>query len=336
MAATIYDIAREAGVSIATVSRVQNNHANVSAKTRARVLKVCERLSYQPNVPARNLALQKSSLISAVVPMVGNYFYNEVLGGFQDRLKESQYELMVFSAATLEDVDLQLGRATQSGLSAGALLLSTPVSAKTLRLVKDSKSPVVAVDTRHPSLDTVSVDNEYGGHLATSALIEKGNRRIGLVMASRESLPAASRQQGYCAALSEAGICCDEKLIYVSSEDHHHGYSESSGYRGAKHLLNIVDDLDAIFATSDVQAFGVMHAVREAGLNIPGDISVIGYDDLSVSRHLGLTTVRQPMFEMGRTAVDRLLGHIGAARSAIAETVFLPELIERTTTTSRV
>ncbi|NND73073.1 MAG: LacI family DNA-binding transcriptional regulator [Rhodothermales bacterium] len=332
MAATIYDIAREAGVSIATVSRVQNNHTSVSPATRKKVLEVCERLSYQPNVPARNLALQSSSLISAVVPMVGNYFYNEVLRGFQDRLKDSDFELMVFTAQNLQDVDPQLSRAVKSGLSAGALLLSTPVNEKTYSLVKNSRSPVVVVDTRHPDIDTVSVDNEYGGHLATSFLISKGYRKIGLVMASKESQPAAARYRGYVRAITESGMMVDDQLVYVAEGDYHHGYSETSGYQGAKKLLEASPDIDAIFATSDVQAFGAMHAVRESGLNIPDDVAVIGYDDLSVSRHLGLTTVRQPMFEMGRTAVERLLSHIDRHTMHVSETVFYPDLVERATT----
>ncbi|MDX1741089.1 MAG: LacI family DNA-binding transcriptional regulator, partial [Rhodothermales bacterium] len=155
MGVTIYDIAERAKVSIATVSRVLNNNPRVSAKTRSRVLEVAQELGYEPHPSARSLARRRSSVVSAVIPMVTNYFFMEVLRGLQDRLGQSEFDLLVYTARTVEEVGTQLDRALHRGRSAGVLLFSTPIGEHHIARMRRFGQPVVLVDCSHPEFDSV-------------------------------------------------------------------------------------------------------------------------------------------------------------------------------------
>lgn len=331
MGVTIYDIADQARVSIATVSRVFNNHARVSARTRARVLEVAEELGYQPHASAQSLARRQTSLVSAVIPMLANHFYLEVLRGLQDQLAESDFDLLVFSARQIEEVDAQLERALHRGRSAGVLLFSTPLTPDRTQRLLDSGQPVVLVDSFDSQFDSVSIDNEQGGYLATHALIERGFRRIGLLMAHADSVPASMRRAGYEKALREAGLSVDERLVATSGDEREHGFTEEAGYQGMTTLLGRHPRPDAVFVTSDVQALGALQAAREAGLRVPEDVALVGFDDVAVSRHVGLSTLRQPMYEMGKLAVDKLLLRIQHPEHPTSHTVFAPRFVDRRT-----
>ncbi len=334
MSLTIYDIAREAGVSIATVSRVFNNSPRVAPHTRKRVLEVARRLGYQPHVSAQSLARRQAQLVSAVVPMLTNYFFVEVLRGLQDRLAESPFDLLVYAAPTLADVDAHLERALQRGRSAGVMLFSTPLTQERVELLKRGRQPIVLVDSFHPDFDSVSIDNEQGGYLATRHLIEHGYRRIGLLMAHPDSVPARERRYGYERALREAGLTLDPSLIASSTDPHHHGYTEEGGREAMRQLLGHEPRPEAVFVVSDIMALGALQALEEAGLRVPDDVALIGFDDLRVSRYLGLSTLRQPMYEMGKLAAEKLLRRIAEPDLPVTSTVFAPRLICRRTCTA--
>ena len=329
MGVTIYDIADRANVSIATVSRVLNKNPRVSAQTRARVAKVAHELGYQPHPSAQSLARRQSSLVSAVIPMVTNYFFMEVLRGLQDRLGKSEFDLLVYSARTMEEVGAQLDRALHRGRSAGVLLFSSPLREQQLSRMRRSGQPIILVDCFHPEFDSVSIDNEQGGYLAARHLIEVGRSRIGLIMAHPGSVPAHERFRGYVRALAESGIESREEYVVASDDEEFHGYTESDGRDAMERLLRADPAPDAVFSTSDVQALGALSALRDAGLHVPEDVAVVGFDDIRLSEYIGLTTLRQPMYELGRLATEKLLTRIAEPDRIPTHTVFSPHLVMR-------
>lgn len=335
---TIYDIAERARVSIATVSRVFNGHPRVSEATRLRVFGIAEELGYEPHASAQSLARQNTRLISAVVPMMTSFFFMEVLRGLQDRLDESHYDLLVYASRTLDKVDGQLGRAVQRGRSDGLLLVSTPLTDERARRLAASRCAVVLVDSFHTAFDSVSVDNRRGGEVATQHLLGRGHERIGLLLPVEASVPAQDRRAGYESALAAAALSVDDSLVVSADWDHdHHGYTRFAGYRAMQMLLERFESRPserptAVFVAADVMAFGALRAIREAGLRAPDDIEVVGFDDVDASAYVGLTTLRQPMYEMGKLAIEKLIRRLDAPETPPSHTVFAPRLVARETT----
>ena len=336
MAITIYDIAEQAGVSIATVSRVFSGGARVAGPTRDRVFAVAERLGYAPNVSAQGLARQRTQLVAAVVPMLTSYFFMEVIRGMQDRLAQSERDLLIFTSRSPEHVDDQLARATQKGRADGVLLCSTPLNEARAQSLSAAGSPVVLVDSFHPDFDSVSVNNAEGGYAATRHLLDAGYERIAHLAPNPVSVPGAERRAGYAAALEEEGRAHDERYIVTSDDTEHHGYTREAGYDAMRHLLSLPEPPDAVFAASDVQALGALKAVREAGLRVPEDLALIGYDDIRTSAYIGLSTLRQPMYEMGKVAIDHLLRRIEDPTRPVSHTAFSAQLIVRETSSAPV
>lgn len=336
MGITIYDIAEKAGVSIATVSRVFNDNPRVSESTRATVLEVAERLGYQPHVSARSLARRQTETISAIVPMLSNYFYAEVLKGLQDRMAATSFDLLVYSAPTLDEIEGQLEKALHRGRSAGVMLFSAPVKGGLEQRLQHSDTPVVLVDCYHPGFDSISTDNRRGGEIAADYLLAAGVRKPAVLMANPHSVPASHRLDGFRSGLDKQGIVLPEDHLVVSSDGYHDGFNEEAGFEGMMALLDAGVVPDGIFATSDVQAIGAMDALRQSDLNVPEDIQIIGFDDLPIARYLGLTTLRQPMSEMGARAFELLMERMSRPSSTVAHTVFAPSLISRNTTREHV
>ena len=332
---TIYDIAAKAKVSIATVSRVFNDSSRVSEKTRARIFEIARELGYQPHASARNLARKRSSLVAAVIPMMTSFFYLEVLQGVQDHIASSEFDLLVFAAQHLDDIDGVLDHALNKGLSAGVLLFSSPLDSQRLERISQAGPPVVLVDQDHERFNSVSIDNERGGYMAVQYLIEQGYRRIGMITAHAQSVPSIKRMIGYKRALEDHDLLADAQLIISSDDPEFHGYTEEAGYEAMMRILEIDDRPDAVFAVSDIQAIGAMRALRDRGLSIPEDMAVLGFDDIVISRHVGLTTLRQPMYDMGKQATDLLLKQIEKPGRAVSHTVFSPVLVERSSCRKR-
>lgn len=338
MAVTIYDIADGARVSIATVSRVFNEHPRVSDATRRRVFRVAEQLGYEPHASAQSLARQNTKVISAVVPMMTSFFFMEVLRGLQDRLDESDYDLLVYASRTLDKVDGQLGRAVQRGRADGLLLVSTPLTPDRARRLASSHQPVVLVDSFHSDFDSVSVDNRKGGAEAVRHLIERGHERIGLILPSEESVPAAERRAGYEDALRDAAFPIDEDLIVSASWDpDEHGYTRFAGYRAMQELLarfagQASSRPTAVFVAADVMALGAARALRDGGETGPNAPELVGFDDIASSAYAGLTTLRQPMYEMGKLAIEMLFRRLRDPATPPSHTVFAPQLVVREST----
>lgn len=338
MAVTIYDIADQARVSIATVSRVFNGHPRVSEDTRRRVFRVAESLGYEPHTGAQSLARKDTRLISAVVPVMTSFFFMEVLRGLQDRLDESAYDLLVYPSRTFERVDGQLRRALQRGRSDGLLLVSVPPTGERRRRLGATGQAVVLVDAFHEEFDSVSVDSRWGARLAVQHLIERGHERIALLLPVEGSIPGAERRAGYEDALRAAGREPDPDLVVVAEwERDLLGYTRRAGYRSMQALLERFEGRPAerptaVFVAADVIALGALRAAADAGLRVPGDLDVVGFDDIEASAYAGLTTLRQPMAEMGRLAIEKLLRRLAEPDAPPSHTVFAPRLVVRETT----
>ena len=332
VSSTIYDLAEHVGVSIATVSRALSGRGHVAASTRERIFAAAHELGYEPDVSARSLARQRTHLVSVVVPSLTSSFYMEVIHGIQDRLAESDYDLLVFPARDPEHVDAPVRRALQKGRADGLLLASTPLTAERAAVLMDARNPVILVDSSHPAFDSVSVNNREGGFTATQHLLDAGRRRIAHIAPNAVSVPGAERRRGYEDALRAAGRALDPGLVVETGTLERHGFTEEEGRVAMERLLARPERPDAVFAASDAQALGALGAIQRAGLRVPDDIALVGFDDVPASAYVGLTTLRQPMYEMGRVATEKLLQRLAEPDRPVSTTAFAASLVARATT----
>jgi LacI family transcriptional regulator len=262
---------------------------------------------------------------------MSSHFFMEVLRGIQDALAASGHDVLVHLAKTRSEGVVQLDRALRRGRSAGTLIVSTPFLSSLVERLGRAKQAVVLVDCEHPEFDSISVDNKRGGFLAVDHLLDAGCRKVALLMASRTSKPSSDRHTGYVEALASRGISVDEKLVAVCDGEQD-GFTESAGFDAMQRLLARGARPDGVFATSDVQALGVLRALREAGLDVPGDVKVVGFDDLPLVRYADISTMRQPMYHLGSLGAARLLERLQNPGMPIENRVHAPELIARSTT----
>jgi len=330
--ATIRDVAKQAGVGIATVSRVLNDHPSVNDTTRQKVLTAIEELDYTPNPFARRLSLRKTLTIGTIVPFFTRPAFVERLRGVEYALADSQYDLILFNVETTARRDDYFRRVPRRERVDGLLLISlSPQDDDTERFLK-AGVPTVLIEAHHPRLNRVVVDDVTGGCLAAQHLIDLGHRKIGYVSDHLENpfhfVSSRDRYTGYRQALAGADIPFQPEY----HQQGEHGRQEAREM--ARDLLFLPDPPTAIFAASDIQAIGVLEAARDAGLEVPQDLSVIGYDDIEIAEYLHLTTIRQPLFASGVEGVELLLETIAVSPSAPRRVLLPIELIIRGTTAS--
>ena len=329
---TIYDIAKAAHVGIGTVSRVLNNHPNVSLSTRTRVLTIANRLNWQPHPYARGLARQKTNSILAVVPFFSTYFFVEVLRGVQSKLGEMEYDLILYGINDPHHVDEMLKKNSLRMRVDGVLFLSMAIPDKFVEQYSRLKIPVVLVDTKQKDLDSVYVENVKGAHTAAEHLISLGHKRIAMLNASMRSQPAQERLEGFKQAMNDAGIEIDPRLTVSSTSTVLDGFTRETGYELMKQLLSLGPQKPtAVLVSSDIQASGALWAIEESGLRCPEDVAIVGFDDIELASHLRLTTMRQPMFDMGVLAARKIEERINGSQLPPADHPFVPELIIRET-----
>lgn len=328
MAATIYDIANKAGVSIATVSRVFNNSGNVSDKAKSKVLAVAEEMGYHPQAFAQGLASRKNNTVMIVVPVISNYFFMEILGGVQDKLSELNYELSIFNISPNKDLKKQVEHVLKRRWAEGYLFVSIHLEDKDWKSFQKYDVPITLVDEYFEGFDSVSVDNAQGAYRAVKALYECGHRRIALLSALETSKPIKDRLKGYKKALDELGLPFDKNLVVKGDTMNRDGFTERAGYEAMNKILNMDPAPDACFCASDIQAVGALKAMQDAGKSIP----IIGYDDIELAEYMGLSTIRQPMREMGFFATQNLIDRMNNPAKAVSQTIYTPELITRSST----
>ncbi|HEX9036026.1 MAG TPA: LacI family DNA-binding transcriptional regulator [Ktedonobacterales bacterium] len=313
--ATIDDIARLAGVSRGTVSRVLNRRPDVDRETRARVLRVIEEQGYAPSIAAAGLAGGRARLIGAIVPVFTWPILADLVRGITNALKQSSYELVLY---TFDDEDLTrdrsdvLNRLLATRLTAGLLAIypGALFSAQLTELYAQGVPVVIIDDQRAQVTPWVRADDASGAREAVRHLTQLGHRRIAHIQGPSEYLVSLDRHAGYLRALEEAGIAPDPALIREGD------FLPQSGYARALELFDLPSETrpTAIFASADQMAYGVLRAAEERGIALPRDIALVGYDDDAPSAHVlpPLTTVHQPSYEMGQEGIALLLKLLAA------------------------
>jgi LacI family transcriptional regulator len=303
-AATIAEVASQAGVGASTVSRVLNG-GQVSQKARTRVLAAIEDLDYRPSASARSLVTGSTGTLALVIPFFTHPSAVERTRGVLTAVDAAGFELVVCNVATPSHRDEYLGRRAPLDRSDGLLITSlTPTDAEA-DAIRRGGAPVVLLDARHPHLTSLSIDDVAGGMLATRHLIELGHERIAFVGDRPDPdfgfVAGVRRREGYRRALEEAGIEADPAL----EREGPHG--RAVAHRLTRELLSLDEPPTAIFAASDTQALGVLEAAGYEGFDVPGELSVVGFDDVEVAPYVGLTTVHQPLEDSGRRGVELLV-----------------------------
>ncbi len=325
---TIIDVAREAGVSNSTVSRVVNNSNLVRPETREKVLNAMMRLGYVVNQQARSLRGGRSQVVGLLVPDVGNSYIGSIIRGIDEELAANQYDLMLYTTHRRKTKESTYVSTITRGLADGLLLL-LPTNVKAyMESLQAQQFPHVLIDYQHVNnnwTSTIQSTNWQGAYEATQYLIKLGHRRIGYMIGQQEMQCSLDRLTGYRTALEEHDIPFDPDLIYEGD------FFYSEGYHAASRFLQLTSPPTAIFAANDLSAMGVIEAIRTRGLSIPDHVSVVGFDDIpeAAQMHPGLTTVRQPLEDMGRLAVRMLLKQLNNPDLPGARVELPTELIVR-------
>jgi len=329
---TIHDVAARAGVSHQTVSRVINDSANVSTATRQRVLTAIEELSYVPSSVARGFRLKHTHSFGIVTDDISDFVFGHIIAGAETEARRGGYFLIIGSVEHEADessyVRLMLERRVE-----GFILVhpGVPFVGEHLEAVREAGVPFVLVGTSLiAGVDVIESDNYHGGYQATRHLLELGHRRIATIVGPADWPPAQARLAGYHQALADFGVTREEEL-----EERAADWGIEAGQAAATRLLGRRPQFTALFAHSDLIALGAIARLREAGMRVPDDVSVVGFDDLPVAAVVDppLTTVHQPTREKGAFAAELLLGHVTGARPLQGQEHVLPcKLVRRAST----
>jgi DNA-binding LacI/PurR family transcriptional regulator len=327
---TIYDVARLAGVSTATVSRALNGTGQIAPATRATIEAAVEQLGYRPNTIARSLVTKSTQTIALLLPDITNPFYAALVSGIQQTALAQGWTMLLCtteSDAEREEHYLRVLRAKQvDGALVDGLVLPRD---RIARFVEDG-FPIVCLDRDidSRSIPLVQVDNRLGGRIATRHLVDLGHTRIAHVTGAGELGISDERLAGYRDALTQARLPVDFQLVEEGR------FTDDGGHDAARRLLEREPDLTAIFAANDLSALGVMNAVAEAGRRVPDDVSVVGFDDLHLSAYTSppLTTIRQPAVEIATLATEILIGLTRGQQAERMRHLLEPELVVRAST----
>jgi LacI family transcriptional regulator len=327
---TIRDVARRAGVSTMTVSRVINSSGYSSRDARTRVERAIAELGYVPNAVARHLRSKQTMTIALVLSDITNPFFTTIARGVEDVAGPRGFGVMFCNtdeSSTEENAYLHMLIQRQID---GVLLVPASTSAAPLKLLREHRVPVVVVDRRVPSrVDQVRCDSEAGAHVLVRHLVELGHRRIAMLTGRRAISTAVDRVAGYERALADVGVDLHGELVRYG------GFGLAGGYRMAKEVLAATPRPTAMFAANNFIAFGAIRALREAGLQVPDDMSLVCFDDLPEEWLIDpfLTVVDQPAYDMGRQAAELLFERLDAAAPSASRQIIMPgEFIVRRST----
>lgn len=323
---TLNDVAKASGVSYQTVSRVINNHPNVANKTRARVLDVIERLGYRPNRAARSLVTRRSCTVGIVSYGIEYYGPSRMLGNIEAALRERGYSLGIVSTEDLSIEQLRSAVDHLGGHSVDGLVFITPIADVELGNIAELCSGLpfvmtdVPLDNRIPS---VVIDQRHGSRLVTQHLIDLGHQRICEARGPFGWFDADERHLAWRETMHEAGL---DPGLSIEGD-----WTAASGYTATKELLAEAGGFTALVAGNDQMALGAIRALREAGLHVPNDVSVVGFDDVPEAAYFEppLTTVQQDFKAMGQQTVDYLIAAIEGTDTTIHRRTLYPKLIER-------
>jgi DNA-binding LacI/PurR family transcriptional regulator len=305
---TIYDVARLAGVSITTVSRILNAPDKVNPKTRERVLAAIDTLDFVPKAEARARALRQTGRIGVLTPFFTAPSFVQRLRGIAAALTNESYELVIYTVDSSDHLRGYLSSLPLTGNLDGLIIMSLPVGEKETQRLVEHGIQTVFIEYPHPAMNSVEIDDVQGGRMATEHLLKKGHQRIAFLgdtdLPEYSIHPVSQRLVGFRQALVDAGIEVPECFIRLAP------YTQEQTWLVAKELLALPERPTAVFAATDFQAMGVVKAARQLGFRVPEDLAVIGFDDLDLADFFDLTTVRQHLDESGRLAVEILLSNI--------------------------
>jgi LacI family transcriptional regulator len=325
MKPTIVDIAREAGVSIATVSKAIHNTGRMSIETREKVLTIIKEMNFRPSVMASALKGKSSYTIGLLIPDLSNPFSSEIARSVEDRAKELGYSVVMCNTDYDSEKEAWYISFLEQKSVDGIISASGFQNEELLKDLVERKIPMAMItcDSKTIAVDTVTADDFLGGYIATSYLIGLGHTKIGTVVLDLDS--GRERLRGYKHALTESGIAGDERII-VSS-----GFRKENGEEAAVKLLDSPEPPTAIVAGNDLLAIGVMIAAKERGILIPDQLSVIGYDNTILAEITtpSLTTINQPISDMGRQVMDLIFQEITGVKKIKKRIVMAPELVIR-------
>ena len=304
MKITIRDVAREAGVSVATVSRVFNDSGPVGEETRQRILDVATRLRYTPDSAARSLITRRTNTLGVLLPDLYGEFFSEVIRGIDPTAQRRGYHILV-SRSHNDRRELEAAMRAMRGRVDGLVVMSPDIDADALVDNLPADCPVVLLNcaVEGSDFDSLNIDNFGGAHAMVSHLIALGHRRIAFIAGHERNHDAAERQRAYRAALEDGGIEWQEEWERPGD------FTEASGYRAAAEIAGLSPRPTAIFAANDSMAIGALSALREAGVRVPEDIAVAGFDDIPIARYMSppLTSVHVAISELGERATRTLL-----------------------------
>ena len=325
MTVTIYDVAREANVSMATVSRVVNGNQNVKPATRKKVLEVIERLEYRPNAVARGLASKKTTTVGVIIPDISNNLYAELARGIEDIATMYRYNIILANSDQNEGKELTLLDTMLSKQVDGIVMMSDKVTENIQDSINHAPVPIVLAGSVDELKEVPSVNIDYfeAAYEAVKVLINNGHKRIAFISGPMSYTITQYKLEAYKKALEDAGLVVDESLI-VSEEG-----TYDSGIAAYEEISQVEDAPTAYFAGSDELAIGIIHGVQDAGKQVPTDIEVISFENSKLARMVRpqLSSVVLPLYDIGAVAM-RLLTKLMNKEEVEQQTVILPHRIE--------
>lgn len=307
MRATIKDVADKAGVSVATVSRVFNNSSMVVEETRKRIILVADELRYSPNHAARSLSTRRTESIGMLLPDLHGEFFSEVIRGVDEVVQEQKHHLMVSSSHNKRS-EIEAAMQTMRGRVDGLIIISADIDVETLTENLPSKLPVVLLNcfVDDAAFDSINVDNFGGAYRIVSHLVEHKHTRIAIIKGTEKNRDATLRLQGYSKALADNNLAREDEMLLAGD------FTDSAGYDATKKILSMKKRPSAIFASNDSMAIGALIALSEMNVDVPGEMAVVGFDDIPMARIVRpkLTTVHVAISELGKMASETLFAAI--------------------------
>ncbi|WP_163195323.1 LacI family DNA-binding transcriptional regulator [Clostridium thermarum] len=330
MSVSIKDVAKEAGVSIATVSRVLNDVDVVNEDTKKKVQDAIKKLGYRPNIVARSLKTQRTRTVGILIPDISSQFYPEIVRGTEDVANIYDYNIILCNSDSDLEKEKEYLRVLKEKMVDGVLYMSSSLEPEIVELIKelDLKTVLVVTSDKDKTFPSVSIDNREAAYDATMFLLNKGNKKVAYIGVHKDEVNAAAvRYFGYEDALKEKGMEVDENFVYFGEQKAH------EGYEGVNKILE-KGTFDALFCASDEIAMGAINSLRDKGIRVPEDVDVIGFDNIYSSSifYPKLTTVAQPMYDMGSVGMRMLIKTINKKELEEKNYILPYEIIERDST----
>lgn len=328
---TIYDVAERSGVSISTISRVLNSPDKVNPETRQRVMSAIDQLGFIPKAEARARALRHTNRIGVLTPFFTAPSFVQRLRGVASALSKANYELVIFPVDSVEHLQGYISSIPLMQNLDGLIIMSLAVEDRDARRLHNNGMETVLIESTHPQLNSICIDDAHGGRVAANHLMEKGHKRIGFLgdiePPERYAIhPVKSRLAGFKKALDDAGISLPRNYIVQAP------YTQDGSQKAAHELLTLNRPPTAVFAASDIQAASVLKVARALKLRVPEDLAIVGFDDIDLAEFMDLTTIRQSLDESGRLAAEILLSKIKESNRSLRHINLPLALIERLTT----